>query len=177
MNESDKDLRRLDDILAVSFGRAGSHLAGIISETRRLSAADLSTYLVGVKHWVVSTVTETGEPRCSAVDGLFIAGRFWCSTSADSFKIRDWQRRPALSAAHVVGDDVGIFLHGTTRIVRGATPEAAELAEHWRAVYGGTPEEWVDEPSHARYVEMVPHRLFTYAFNRSRFEAMLNPGT
>ena len=37
---------------------AGAHLVGIISPERRLSAADLARYLVGVRHLVVATVTE-----------------------------------------------------------------------------------------------------------------------
>src|ERR1017187_3373800 len=86
MFETADELASLDTLLHESFERAGAHLTGIISPDRRLSAADLSRYLVGVRHLVVATVTAAGEPRCSAVDGLFIPGHFWFSTSARSIK-------------------------------------------------------------------------------------------
>jgi hypothetical protein len=173
MHESDEELDELDALLARLFAGAGAHLTGIISDDRRLSARDLCRYFVGVKHLVVATTTARGEPRCSAVDTLFVRGRFWFSTSATSSKMIHLERRPALSGAHVLGDDVGVFVHGTARIVRGATEEAAALAPFWREIYGGTPEDWVGAPSDARYVEVVPHTIFTYAFNRERFESLV----
>jgi len=174
VHETDAELDRLDALLDQSFAAAGSHLTGIISPKRRLTARQLAAYLVGVRHFVVATTTAAGAPRCSAVDTLFLHGRLWFSTSGTSAKARHLERRPQLSAAHVVGDDVGIFVHGTARIVRGATDEAAALAPHWREAYGGgTPEDWVDDPRDARYVEIVPSSMYTYAFDRDRFEALL----
>ena len=95
MFETPDELASLDELLAASFERAGDHLTSIISPDRRLSGADLARYLVGVRHLVVATVTAAGEPRCSAVDGLFLHGRFWFSTSGTSFKSRHLERRPA----------------------------------------------------------------------------------
>jgi general stress protein 26 len=171
--ETDAELVALDALLERSFAAAGPHLIGIIAPQRRLTARQLAAYLVGVQHFVVATTTATGEPRCSAVDTLFVHGRIWFSTSGTSAKARHLERRPALSAAHVVGDDVGIFVHGTARVVRGATEAAATLAPHWREVYGGTPEDWVEQPEDARYVEIVPASMYTYAFDQGRFEALL----
>lgn len=172
MFETPDELAALDGLLDASFLRAGSHLVGIITPERRLSAADLSRYLVGVRHLVVASVTETAEPRCSAVDGLFIHGRFWFTTSGASFKARHLERRPAVSAAHVVGDDVGIFVHGRARVVRGGPGEADALRHYWQEVYeGSAPEEWVDRPEDSRYVEILPSSMYSYAFSRERFEA------
>ena len=64
-----------------------------------------------------------------------------------------------------------MFVHGSARLVPGATDEAAALAPLWRAVYEGTPEDWVDRPEDARYVEIVPETMFTYVASRERFEA------
>jgi len=171
--ETDAELDALDALLDRSFAAAGPHLTGIISPARRLSARQLCAYLVGVKHFVVATTTAAGEPRCSAVDTLFLHGRVWFSTSGTSAKARHLERRPALSAAHVVGDDVGVFVHGSARLVHGATEEAATLAPHWRDVYGGTPEDWVEAPGDARYLEIVPASMYTYAFDHDRFEAIV----
>src|ERR1700722_13745541 len=122
--ETAEELTSLDALLAESFNRAGEHLTSIISSDRRLSASDLSRYMVGVRHFVVATVTEDGEPRCSAVDGLFLHGHLWFSTSGQSIKARHLERRPAISGAHVVGDDVALFIHGRARLVRGGPGDA-----------------------------------------------------
>jgi general stress protein 26 len=174
VHETVSELVSLDALLDRSFAAAGPHLTGIISPERRLTARQLRDYLVGVTHFVVATTSAAGEPRCSAVDTLFLHGRVWFSTSSSAAKVRHLERRPALSAAHVIGDDVGIFVHGHARLVRGATPEAAALAPHWRDAYGGgTPEDWVEDPADARYVEIVPTALYTYAFDHDRFESLL----
>jgi general stress protein 26 len=170
--ETTEELASLDALLADSFGRAGEHLTSIISSDRRLSAQDLSRYLVGVRHFVVATVTADGEPRCSAVDGLFLHGRLWFSTSAQSIKARHLERRPAISGAHVVGDDVALFLHGRARLVRGGPGEADAIRHYWTEVYDASPEEWVATPSDARYVEVIPTSIYSYAFSRARFEEM-----
>lgn len=173
--ETASELVALDALLAESFERAGGHLTSIISADRRLSAADLSRYLVGVRHLVVATVTSSGEPRCSAVDGLFIHGRVWFSTSGDSFKARHLERRPTLSGAHVVGDDVAVFVHGRARVVHGGPGEADEIRHFWTEVYHASPEDWVPTPAEARYVEIVPASMYSYAFSRDRFEKLCEP--
>jgi general stress protein 26 len=172
MFETSSELSELDELLAQSFGRAGEHLTSIISPDRRLSAADLSRYLVGVRHLVVATVTEDAEPRNSAVDGLFLHGRFWFSTSAHSIKARHLERRPALSGAHVIGDDVGIFVHGKARLIRGGPGDADEIRHFWTEVYDSSPEDWVSDPTDARYVQIVPSSMYSYAFSRERFEEL-----
>jgi general stress protein 26 len=173
--ETDQELDDLDALLDRSFAGAGAHLTGIISPSRRLDARDLCRYLVGVKHFVLATTTASGAPRCSAVDGLFLHGRLWWTSSADSFKARHAQRRPAVSAAHVVGDDVGVFVHGTARLVEGGSPEASAISHYWHDIYGATPEDWVDDPVDARYAEIIPDAMFTYAFDRARFDALVGP--
>jgi general stress protein 26 len=175
MFETPSELASLDALLEASFATAGAHLTDIISPERRLSAEDLSRYLVGVRHLVLATVNAHGEPRSSAVDGLFLHGRFWFSTSGESVKARHLELRPATSAAHVVGDDVGVFVHGRARVVRGGPGEADEIRHFWTDVYGGSPEDWVDTPKDARYVEIVAHSMYSYAFSRERFEALCPP--
>jgi hypothetical protein len=110
------------------------------------------------------------------VDGLFIHGRFWFSTSAESVKARHLERRPAVSAAHVVGDDVGVFVHGRARVVRGGPGEADELRPYWTEVYDASPEDWVATPLDARYVEIVASSMYSYAFSRERFEELCELG-
>jgi general stress protein 26 len=172
MFETPSELASLDAMLNASFEKAGAHLVSIISPERRLSAEDLTRYLVGVRHLVLATVNARGEPRCSAVDGLFIHGRFWFSTSGESVKAQHLEHRAALSAAHVVGDDVGIFVHGRARVVHGGPGEADELRHYWTAVYDSSPEDWVATPRDSRYVEIEATSMYSYAFSRERFEEM-----
>jgi len=174
--ETKEELASLDALLAESFDRAGEHLTSIISPDRRLSALDLSRYLVGVRHFVVATVTQDGEPRCSAVDGLFLHGRLWFSTSAHSIKARHLERRPTISGAHVVGDDVAVFVHGRARLVPGGPGEADAIRHYWTEVYGASPEDWVATPSDARYVEVIAGSFYSYAFSRERFEELCARG-
>ena len=124
--------------------RAGAHLAGIISPERRLSAADLARYLVGVRHLVVATVTESGEPRCSAVDGLFIHGDSGSRRVASRSRRGTWNVDRRSAPRTSIGDDVGIFVHGEARMVHGGPGEADELRHYWtRRLRGGSPEDWV----------------------------------
>lgn len=132
---------------------------------------------MGVRHLTVATVTAQGEPRTSAVDGLFVHGRFWFTTNAHAAKAVHLAKRPAVSAAHVVGDEVGIFVHGHVRMVPGGPGEADALRHYWLDVYHSSPEEWVGEPGDMRYIEIVPTKMFTYAFTRERFEALANGAT
>ena len=173
MHETIDELADLDALITSSFTGAGEHLASIINDERRLSASDLARYLTGIRHLIVATTTSQGEPRCSAVDGLFIHARLWFSTARTSFKVRHLEQRPAISAAHIIGDDVGIFVHGRARMVPGASAEAEALQPFWREVCGATPEDWVDRPTDARYIEIVPTAIFTYGFDRERFERLV----
>jgi len=173
VHETSEELAALDELLARSFDGAGEHLTGIISPKRRLDARDLCRYLVGIRHLVVATTTHRGEPRCSAVDGLFFSGSFWFSTSASSLKATHLEARPAISAAHVVGDQVGVFVHGVARVVRGGSDESRRLSPLWREVYGSSPEDWMDDAGDARYVQIVATRLYTYAFDREQFEQLV----
>jgi general stress protein 26 len=173
MFETGDELDTLDELLERSFAGAGGHLTEIIAEERRLSARDLVRYLQGVRHFVVATVTKSGEPRCSAVDGLFLHGRLWFTSSGDSFKAKHLEKRSALSAAHVVGDDVGVFIHGHVRVVQGGPGEADAIRHYWTDIYESSPEDWVATPRDSRYFELIATSMYTYAFNRERFEAMV----
>ena len=135
MFETSEELDALDALLASSFDGATEHLTEIIAPDRRLSARDLVRYLVGVRHLTVATVTAHGEPRTSAVDGLFVHGRFWFTTSRFAAKAVQLASRPAVSAAHVVGDDVGIFVHGHVKAVIGGPGDADAIRQYWIDVY------------------------------------------
>ena len=174
MHETTAERAALQQLIDSSFAVAGTHTTSIITAERRLSADEAVAYLQGVKHLALATVTSSGEPRVGPVDGLFLHGTFWFSTSADAWRIKHLEARPAVSATHFVGDDIAITVHGAAYIVAGATPEADALRPYWEAVYdGGSPEQWVPEPAMARYVRIDATRLLTYCFDRTKLPALL----
>ena len=173
MHESAEEVAALQRLIDDSYARAGDHLASIFTEDRRLTAEEAVAYLTGVKHLVVATTSAAGEPRVSAVDGLFLHGSFWFSTSRRALKARHLSRRSAVSAAHVVGDTVGFFAHGRAESVTGGTAESAAVAPYWREVYGGSaPEDWTDAPEDAVYLRIVAHTFLTSCMDRAGYEAL-----
>lgn len=178
MHETGRELENLQRLIDVSFARAGGHLASIATGDRRLSAVETVAYLQGIKHLVVATSTSDGQPRVSAVDGLFLHGSFWFSTASRAMKARHLQQRPAVSVAHVVGDTVSVVAHGQAELAVGGTPAAAELAPHWREHYGGsTPEDWAQSAEDAVYVGVRARTFIPICPDRPAFDALLARGS
>src|ERR1051325_11680598 len=98
MFETEEQIVELQAILDRSYERLGTHASVIITPERRLSARQVVTYLVRMKHIVVGTVTSDGEPRVAPVDGHFLGGRFWFGTGDAALRIQHLRRNPAISA-------------------------------------------------------------------------------
>jgi len=142
MLETPDDLARLQGLLDASHGRATEHLRSIIREERVLTAAHVAGLLTGMKVVSVATVTARGEPRISAMDGHFLHGTWTFSTSRTAAKARHLAARPAVSVAHVDGEQLAVFSHG--HVVELAGDELAAVDEHWAAHYGSSPLSWGD---------------------------------
>ncbi|HEX5299677.1 MAG TPA: pyridoxamine 5'-phosphate oxidase family protein, partial [Streptosporangiaceae bacterium] len=80
MLETPEELDELQQLLDRSAAGAGSHLRGIITDERRLSAAQLTGRLTGMRLLVAATVTADGRPLAGPVDGYFLHGTFWFSS-------------------------------------------------------------------------------------------------
>ena len=158
MHETDAELDALDALLDRSFAAAGPapdrhHLATAAAHARaswpRTSSASSTSW------W--RRRPRPCEPRCSAVDTLFLHGRVWFSTSATSAKARHLERRacgergPRRSATTWASSSTARRGSCAARPTR-----RRRWRPHWRDVYGATPEDWVDAPHDARYVEVVP---------------------
>ncbi|ROS73690.1 pyridoxamine 5'-phosphate oxidase family protein [Cellulomonas sp. PhB143] len=126
MNETPDELAALQALLDRSAGGRERHLTDIVTPEHRLSARRLSEDLRGVLVLDVATVTATGEPRLSAVDGHFLHGRWCFSTSAAAVKARHLEARPAVSVAHTPRDGYGVWAHGTARALSGAERDRTE---------------------------------------------------
>src|SRR5690242_1594461 len=134
MYETEDDFAALQQLIDRSFAQASPHLLSIMTPERRLNAREVVAELPAPAVLNVATVTASGEPRISAVDGHSLWGSWHFSTAADSPKAMQLRARPATSAAYTPRDGFGVFCHGRALPVHGA--DLRRLEEHWRRVYG-----------------------------------------
>lgn len=165
MLETPDEVAGLQTLLDASHARATEHLRDIIDDDRALSAAHIVGLLTGMKVITAATVTATGEPRISAMDGHFLHGTWTFSTSRTSAKARHLARRPAVSVAHVDGEALAVFSHG--QVVELAGDELAEVDAHWTAHYGSSPQSWGD----VVMWRLQPSWMVGYAFQREQLLA------
>ena len=168
MLETPDDLARLQGLLDASHGRATEHLRSIIREERVLTAAHVAGLLTGMKVVSVATVTAQGAPRISAMDGHFLHGRWTVSTDGGAAKARHMMARPAVSIAHVDGEEFAVFSHGRVERMRPPDPDWTQTLDHWTAFYGASPLSWGEDIHIFRY---HPHWMVAYAANRSELLA------
>jgi hypothetical protein len=173
MYETADELASLDDLLTRSLRGAGEHLRAIVTEGERtLDAAQTAAVLTGMRTLAVATVTRTGEPRVSGEDGHFLHARWVFTTSGMAVKARHLRERPAVSAAHIVGDDLGIFCHGRAEFLSPDHADFPAIEEHLTAHYGSSPSSWGPD---IVYVRVQPHWMVSYAFAKDRLLAEAAP--
>lgn len=166
MLETDAELTALQDLLDRSFAASGTHLKSIVTGERRLTAVQVANYLQGVKHVSFATVSRKGEPRVAPLDGWFLHGQFIVSTAGNAMRTRYVRRNPSVSLAHVVGDDIGIWVHGTARFATRGDPLVDDYDRLATEAYGSSPVNWGD-------VVVMPieaRAMFAYAPDPSKFE-------
>jgi general stress protein 26 len=144
MLETRAEIEALQALLDTSRAGATGHLRSIVDDDRTVSAAQLVQLLAGMKVLSVATVTAKGEPRVSALDGHFLHGTWTFSTAGQSAKARHLARNPAVSVAHLDGEELALFSHGTAELLRRG-PELDEVEAHWTAHYGSSPFSWGDD--------------------------------
>jgi general stress protein 26 len=165
MFETNDELTLLQSLLDASHARSTEHLRGIINDERTLTAAQIAGLLTGMKVITAATVTSTGEPRISAMDGHFLHGTWTFSTSRTSAKARHLARRPAISVAHVDGEALAVFSHG--HVLELAGDELAAVDAHWTSHYGSSPLSWGD----VVMWRLEPTWMVGYAFRRDELLA------
>lgn len=168
MRETDDDLHRLQSLLDASHGRSGEHLRGIINDDRTLTARQVCALMSGMKVLSLATVTRSGEPRISAVDGHFLHGTWTFSTAGDAVKAGHLRSRPAVSVAHIDNEDLALFAHGTAEELPRGHPDLAEIDAHWTAHYESSPLSWGDD---IRMYRLQTTWMVGYAFQRDRLLA------
>lgn len=164
MKETPEEIAALQDLLDRSHAGATSHLRGIISDDRRLTAQDIVALLTGMKVISVATVTAQGHPRISAMDGHFLHGTWSFSTSGTAAKARHMRDRPDVSVAHVDNEELAVFSHGRVEEMQGTDADFDETLAHWVSHYNSSPYDWGDDIRLYRY---KPHWMVGYAWKRS----------
>ncbi|MFF0173350.1 pyridoxamine 5'-phosphate oxidase family protein [Micromonospora profundi] len=165
MRETPEDLKELQSLLDSSLSRSTSHLRSIITE-RTLPAEQLTQVLTGMCTLALSTVTAKGEPRISGVDGHFLHGKWHFGTAPSAAKARHLAARPAASVAHMRGEDLGVFTHGTVEILNPQDREAAadwpDLLNYFKDFYGDGDDAF-DWDNDVVYYRLHPHWMTVYA--------------
>ena len=162
MLETPDETAALQVLLDASHARATGHLRSIIDDDRTLTAEQLVALLTGMKVLAVATVTAAGEPRISALDGHFLHGTWTFGTSGTSAKAKHLAARPAVSVAHVDGEELALFSHGYAELMAPG-PERDEVEAHWTAHYGSSPWSWADD---IRMYRLRMTWAVAYAFKR-----------
>lgn len=163
MHETPDELAELQTLLDTSLAGATDHLRSIVVG-RTMSAAQLTRVLDGMCTLAVSTVTARAEPRISGADGHFLHGRWVFGTARGAAKARHLAARPAASVAHLRGEDLGVFAHGTVETLN---PREGEPAPDWPEVlaylqhhYGADAFDWDEE---VVYFRLHPRWMTVFA--------------
>jgi nitroimidazol reductase NimA-like FMN-containing flavoprotein (pyridoxamine 5'-phosphate oxidase superfamily) len=163
VNETDEDLRSLQDLLDRSAASAGRHLRDVITPERRLSALELCARLTGMRLLALATVTSDCRPLAGPVDGVFYRGAFHFGSSPDSVRIRHISRRPYVSATHVPGEEFSVTVHGrAARLDMQAGANAGlrrVLLDLYTPLYGPAWEHFLDANVRVR---IDADRMFTF---------------
>jgi len=167
MLETTEELGNLQELLDRSAAGAGGHLRGIITDERRLSAAQLAGKLTGMRLLVVATVTADGRPLAGPVDGYFLHGSFWFSSARDSVRMRHLAARPAVSATHLPGEELAVTVHGRVAELFGLRdPAGAELRQamldHYVPLQGPQFETWLDDIDGVG-ARITAEKMFTFS--------------
>lgn len=168
MRETPAELAELQRLIDASFATASAHLRGIMEPQRRLTAERIVADVPSPAVLNVATVTRTGAPRISAVDGHFRHGRWYFTTAGDSPKARHLAARPAISASYTPRDGYGIFCHGTATLLDG--DERQQLIDHCTAVYGRSPETFGEGIA---YLRIDADWLVGFAFSEDEMAAFV----
>jgi hypothetical protein len=165
MLETPEEMERLQSLLDASMATAGPHLRDIITDERRLGAAELTERLQGMRLLVLATVTADGRPLAGPVDGYFLHGTFWFSTGQASVRRGHLARRPACSATHLPGDELAVTVHGRAEVAALEDAANADLLQAMLDEYlpkvGPEFEQGLVEMD-AVGVRIVPEKMFTF---------------
>jgi uncharacterized pyridoxamine 5'-phosphate oxidase family protein len=158
--ETEEDLLALQELIERSHAGAGAHLRAIFDDERRIPAAELPALLPGVQVLALATVTARGEPRVAPVDGLFFRGRWHFGSGERSARFRHIRARPAVSAAHIRGEELAVIVHGRAVEIDPRGPGEEAFRAYLNETYPGW--DGADWAAGAPYARIEPSAMFTF---------------
>ncbi|MFJ6675701.1 pyridoxamine 5'-phosphate oxidase family protein [Actinosynnema sp. NPDC091369] len=163
MRATSEELDELQALLDASLSRSTAHLRSIV-DGRTMTAEQLTRVLTGTCTPALSTVTAKGEPRISGVDGHLLHGKWHFGTAREAGKARHLAARPAASVAHMRGEELGVFTHGTVEVLNPVDGEPAadwpDLLAHFKDVYGEDAFDWDED---VVFYRLCPHWMTVFA--------------
>ncbi|CAN5222156.1 hypothetical protein BH18CHL2_BH18CHL2_12730 [soil metagenome] len=167
MRETQKELEALQALIDRSNERVGRHMREIIHPGEyTLSARQTVKLLEGMHTIAVAAPAPNGDPLVGPMDGWFLHGTFFFSSSGDAARIRGLRRRPAASVVYFDGEAFAITAHGHAELMFAGHPEVAEIDDIFRSHYGGSAFDWSAE---GVYVRLDADRFYTYSRTPERF--------
>ena len=159
MHETTEQTAALQGLLDRSYASAGQHLRSIHTDAWRMSADEVCATLSKVCILDLATVNAAARPYVAPVDGLFLHGVFWFGSSPESQRFRHIRTNPYVSAAHTLGEEISIIVHGIAREVDVACGAYEHLRDYCRSVYGASFDDWArwgEQP----YAWIEPRSMF-----------------
>lgn len=153
MYETPDHLAALHELLDASHARAGAHLRSILTDDKRIGAAELCELLTGMNLLALATVTAAGEPRVGAVDGHFHRGHWYFGSAHESVRFRHLRVRPQVSATHTRGEELAVVVHGRAAEIDLAEDEHEGLRRQLGEFYG---DDWLEWGVGAAYARIDP---------------------
>jgi nitroimidazol reductase NimA-like FMN-containing flavoprotein (pyridoxamine 5'-phosphate oxidase superfamily) len=172
VRETAADLAHLQALLDDSIAVASPFLRRSFEMPEHsLSAQQLAVHLQGSLTVALATVTRRAEPRVAPINALFFRGSFHVPTVAESARVRNVARRPAVSLSYLEGTALAVIVHGRATTIDANQPGFTALDELQVASGAESPTSWDGSPV---YLKVEAATLFTYARHPDRHPPALH---
>ncbi|TME77661.1 MAG: pyridoxamine 5'-phosphate oxidase family protein [Chloroflexi bacterium] len=167
MRETAKELATLQALIDRSLKSTGPHMKGIIHPGKySLNAKQVVKLIDGMKTIAVAAPAPNGDPLVAPMDGWFLHGKFFFSSSGDSIRVKGLRTRPRASIAYFEGERFLINAHGPVELMFKGHPDVSEIDAIFDRHYGSSAFDWSDE---GVYVRLDADRFFTYSRTPNEF--------
>ncbi len=136
VRETEEELVVLQSLIDRSHARIGSYMKAITHPAEwALSAKQVVKLLEGMKTIAVAAPAPNGDPLVAPMDGWFLHGKFYFSSSGDAIRIKGLRKRPRASIAYF-GERFLINAHGPVELMFKGHPDALEIDGVCKQLFG-----------------------------------------
>jgi general stress protein 26 len=167
VRETPAEVAELQALIDRSLARTRPHMRSIIHPGKySLTARQVVKLLDGMKTVAVAAPAPNGDPLVAPMDGWFLHGKFYFSSSGDAVRIHGLRKRPRASIAYFEGERFLISAHGHAELLLRGHRDVAEIDEIFEDHYGSSAFDWSDE---GVYVRLDADRFYTYSRTPNSF--------